>query len=260
MKGSRHKKFMSTLCFKMDRMEFSSVSDICSDRVLVDYRTDKTAINELEKLGVAVYKTTPIESLYKEVCGHSDMQMHFVNEKAICAPETYNYYKTLNLSNIELICGTKNLTDKYPDDIAYNVCSIGDFVICRPLCTAIEILSEYRSLNKNILNSKQGYAKCSICVVNDYSAITADNGMYKLLKTAGINVLKIQEGFIELYNMNGFIGGATGLINNNTLCFNGDLETHPDSNEIKAFCKNVNIDTVSLNRGYLKDIGSILKF
>ena len=37
-------------------------------------------------------------------------------------------------------------------------------------------------------------------------------------KENNLNVLKIKDGYINLYNMKGFIGGASGLINN-TLCF-----------------------------------------
>lgn len=235
-------------------------SNICSNRVMVDYRTDKVSITELERLGVNVYKTTPVKSLYEEVMGHADMQIHFIDNKAICAPEVYNYYKSLDFADVELIRGSKELKSTYPDDVAYNVCNIGEYVILRPLSVAIEILSEYHYLKKKILKSKQGYAKCSICVVNDNSAITADNGMYKLLKENELNVLKIEEGHIELNNMKGFIGGASGLINDNTLCFNGDLKTHPDCENIISFCKNVGVDTVSLNKGNLVDIGSILRF
>ena len=235
-------------------------TNVCSNRVLVDFRTEDITISELRHLGVDVYKTTAVNSLYGEVSGHPDMQIHFINNRAICAPETYNYYKSLNLHDVNIFSGTKQLKDKYPDDVAYNVCLLGDYVICRPLSVTIEILAEYRSLKKTILNSKQGYAKCSICVVNDNSAITSDNGIYKLLKEHNINVLKIQEGYIELYGMQGFIGGASGLINDSTLCFNGDLKTHPDYNNIISFCKNVGVDAVSLNKGILKDIGTIMSF
>lgn len=244
----------------MANLEQITPSNICSDRVLVDYRTDKVSIAELEKLGMKVYKSTSAKSLYDEVMGHPDMQVHFVNNKAICAPEVYDYYKSLNLADIELICGTSKLKSTYPDDVAYNVCNIGEYVILRPLSVATEIFSEYHYLKKKILKSKQGYAKCSICVVNDNSAITADNGIYKLLKENNLNVLKIEEGHIELNNMKGFIGGVSGLINDNTLCFNGDLRTHPDCENINSFCKNVGVDTVSLNKGNLVDIGSILRF
>ena len=182
--------------------------NICTNRVLVDYRTNADSINELKRMGMNVYKSTSVKLLYKEVSGHPDMQIHFINNKAICAPEVYNYYKSLNLQGIDLISGTTNLKSSYPDDIAYNVCAMGKYIICRPLSVTIEILSEYRNLKKEILNAKQGYAKCTICVVNDYTAITADNGMYKLLNDVGINVLKIQEGFINLYDMQVFIGVA----------------------------------------------------
>lgn len=237
-----------------------STPNICSNRVLVDYRTSEETIAELARLQVDVYKTTPVQSLYNEVNGHSDMQIHFVNNKAICAPETFNYYKSLNLSAVELVCGSKTLKAKYPDDIPYNVCNLGKYLVCRPLCTAIEILSEYHYLKTKILSTRQGYAKCSICVVNDNSAITADEGIYKLLKSKDLNVLKIQEGFIELYNMKGFIGGASGLIKDNLLAFNGNLKTHPDYENIISFCANVGVSTISLNNGNLTDIGSILRF
>ena len=240
------------------------MSNICSKRkyknLLVDYRTDESSIEELRRLGATVYKTTPIKSLYFEIMGHADIQIHFVGKKAVCAPESYSYYKSLKLDGIELICGSNALKSEYPYDIAYNACTIGNYLICRPSHTAIEILSEYRSLKKDILSARQGYAKCSICVVNEETAITADEGMYKLLKDNKLNVLKINEGYIELYNMKGFIGGASGLIDNKTLCFNGNLKTHPDCDNIISFCNNVGVDAVSLNSGNLKDIGSILRF
>lgn len=229
------------------------------NRVLVDYRIGTDSINELNRLGYSVYKTTKVNTLYEEVSGHADMQIHFINSKSICAPEVYDYYKALNLSDIELICGSKSLKPTYPDDVAYNVCNIGKYVISRPLCTTIEIVSEYSNLEKEFLNARQGYSKCSICVVNSYSAITADNGMYKLLKENNINVLKIQDGFVKLYNMKGFIGGASGLINN-TLYFNGEIKSHPDYENIKTFCNNVGVNIYSLNNGELTDIGTIMQF
>lgn len=229
------------------------------NRVLVDFRTNNETINELNRIGYSVYKTTSVDSLYEEVKGHADMQIHFINSKAFCAPEVYDYYNELDLIGINLIKGSQPLKETYPDDVLYNVCNIGKYVISRPLCTAIEIFSEYRSLKKEFLNARQGYAKCSICVVNENSAITADDGMYNLLKRNNINVLKINDGYVSLYNMKGFIGGASGLINN-ILYFNGDIKTHPDYENIKSFCNNVGVDIYSLNNEPLIDIGTIMQF
>ena len=75
----------------------------------------------------------------------------------------------------------------------------------------------------------------------------------------GIDVLKISHGHIELRNLDyGFIGGATGLIDNNTLAVNGDINSHPDSEQIKAFCNKYNVDIVPLKDSNIVDIGTII--
>ena len=102
-------------------------------------------------------------------------------------------------------------------------------------------------------------SKCSICVVNETSAITADEGMYNLLKKRGLNVLKIDPCDIELYGMNGFIGGASGLLEDDLLAFNGDIRTHRNRDSITGFCKNAGVKIVCLNTGKLADIGTIIR-
>lgn len=230
------------------------------NRVLVDYRTDNESIDELNKLGLNVYKTSPLNSLYNEVSGHPDMQIHFINNAAFCAPENYEYYSSFQFDNLKLVHCTKSLSGKYPYDIAYNVCNVGNYVCCRASYTALEILSTYRSLNKEIVNVNQGYAKCNICIVSKKAIITSDDSIYRALHSKDIDILKIKKGYIELYNMEGFIGGASGLINEKILCFNGDLKTHPDCDNIISFAKNSGVDVISLNKGNLKDIGSIIQF
>lgn len=226
-------------------------------QIVTDYRTSEVTKAELGKLGFSVVLTKPIESLYDEVKGHSDMQLHIVNGKAICEPEVYEYYKAA-LKDIDVVCGGIHITGKYPYDIAYNTCVIGEYVICKAPHTAPEIIEEYNSLNYKIVDTKQGYAKCSLCVVDNESAITSDDGLYKQLTKIGLNILKIRPGYIHLGNMQGFIGGTSGLIKPNLITFNGDISTHPDYLNIKAFCKNSGVEILSLNCGELIDIGSFL--
>lgn len=222
-------------------------------KAIIDYRTDIETSAELTRLGFDVIYTKPIKALYKEVCGHADMQVHVTDNKIICAPEVFNYYNNL-IDGFDVIKGSIKLTDKYPYDIAYNTCRIGDYAICKKQNTAPEILAEY----DNIINIKQGYAKCSLCVIGANSAITADNGLYKTLTENGIDVLKIRAGFISLYDMIGFIGGASGLIDKNILAFNGNIKTHPDYCNIRDFCRNYGTEIINLNNGILTDIGSII--
>lgn len=223
-------------------------------KIIVDYRIDATSSAELSKLGFDVVYTKPIKGLYYEVCGHTDMQIHIVNGKAICEPTVYDHYKE-QLNELEVIKGSVMISGKYPGDIAYNTCSLGKYGVCKKDSTAIEIIREY----KDIIDTRQGYAKCSICVAGTDSVITADKGIYNSLKLYGFNVLKIRPGYISLYNMTGFIGGVSGLIEKNILAFNGDIKTHPDYFNIRDFCRNIGTEMISLNKGELKDIGSIIR-
>lgn len=227
-------------------------------QIITDYRTSPEAVSELNRLGYEVVLTKPLPGLYREIQGHADIQLHAFNGKVFCAPEVYGYYRDI-LREVEVICGAANLSMKYPYDIAYNVCRIGGYAICRKRFTDEAIISEYEAAGRKILNTRQGYAKCSICVVNNESAITADEGVYRLLRENGIHVLKIRQGYIRLYDMQGFIGGASGLLEKNILAFNGDIKTHPDCDRITDFCRSCGVEVVSLAKGELQDIGSIMR-
>ena len=230
------------------------------DIAIVDCRADDRTIYNLESVGLQVIPTIKIDSLYDAIATHADIQIHYLgNNRFVCAPEAFEHYKKLLPDEFELIIGSKTLSGKYPDDIAYNAAALKKYVICNSAYTAIEILSEYKSMSKEILNVRQGYSKCNICVVNGNAIITSDRGIAKEVSAHGIDVLEIEPGHIKLRNLNyGFIGGATGLIRENILAVNGDINTHPDSNRIKQFCKKNGVELFSLKDGILEDIGTII--
>lgn len=208
---------------------------------------------ELLRLGYEVIPTVPLMHLYDEIRSHADIQIHAARERLICAPEVYDYYKE-QLPGADIVRGTRETGAKYPADILYNACGMGDTVICNVAHTAQEVLCEYRC----VLDTRQGYAKCSICVVSDRAAVTADEGIYKLLTDNGFDALKIRPGYIRLGKMEGFIGGASGLLRQGLIAFSGDLMSHPDGADIATFCRDVGVDVVSLGKGELVDVGSII--
>ncbi len=222
-------------------------------KVIADYRMDEKCKAGLLELGFDVIPTIPLKSVYDEINGHADIQIHVVNNKAICAPEAFEYYKE-QLHGMKIIRGSVSLGSAYPSDIAYNVCGMGDTAICNRKHTAREILDEY----EKVMHTRQGYAKCSICVVNENAAITADEGIYRSLTGNGIDALKISPGYVTLGRMTGFIGGASGLLKTGVLAFCGSIKTHPDSADIAAFCRNAGVEIVSLGGGELQDVGSIV--
>lgn len=233
-------------------------SNKCS-KSIIDYRCSSDTVNELRKLGFEVISTLKNEVLYEAVNGHADMQLHVMGNKILVAQEFYEYYR--GILGEAVIKGSKQLKTAYPYDVLYNCASFGDFFVCCKKYTAPEITEYYTASGKKLLEVKQGYAKCSICIVNDNAIITADKGIADVCKKNNIDVLKISEGNIELKGMNyGFIGGASGLLSENILAFNGELKTHPNGDNIRSFCKNHRIDIIELKKGILTDIGSILVF
>lgn len=222
-------------------------------KVIADYRLPKEQAAELARMGYSVIPTAPLDTVYDEIKGHADIQLHYAGAKIICAPEVFGYYKE-RLPGTDLVRGSLCVGAKYPYDIPYNACGMGDTVICRAAYTAPEVLKEY----SRVIDTRQGYAKCSICVVSDTAAITADEGIYKLLIQNGFNALRIRAGDIRLGKMAGFIGGASGLLRPGLVAFCGGLMSHPDGADIAAFCRENGADAVSLGKGELFDAGSLI--
>ena len=175
-------------------------SNIRSNRVVLDYRAHKETIEELNKLGFVVVPSLKLTNLYNAIDGHCDIQLFKCDDGIIVAPEAYDYYKS-KLADISIIKGSKSLKSEYPHDIAYNSVNLGNYIICNRLYTAIEILEYGVRYSKKILNVRQGYAKCSVCIVNDNAIITADKSIIKICKENKIDVLEINQGYIELNGM-----------------------------------------------------------
>ena len=105
----------------------------------------------------------------------------------------------------------------------------------------------------------QGYAKCAVCVVNDHSIITADAGVSRAAKNAGLDVLDITAGHVALDGYAyGFIGGAAFKIRNDTLAFTGTLDTHPYKERILRFLADRGQKAVFLTDEPIFDIGGAI--
>ena len=226
---------------------------------IVDYRASAKTVGALEKLGFSVVKTPQMTTLYTTICGHSDIMVFKAGEKRIIAePTVFEYFKN-SLPEVEVVPGKTILNAKYPLDIAYNVALVGDKLFCNEKYTDKEILEFADRNGIKILNTKQGYAKCSICIVSNDAIITSDKNIQIAAEKNKIDVLMVNDSSIKLEGFeHGFIGGATGLIEKNILAVNGDINHHKDCNRIVDFCKMHKIEVLSLNNGPIIDIGSII--
>lgn len=228
---------------------------------IVAGNADIEIIKSLEKKNIKVIKTIKCQRVDKSIAYHPDIVLHPINYNTlIIAPSVFPYYKEkLKGLNLNLIQGEKELSCKYPADIAYNVGRIYKYAIHNFKYTD-ELLKFYlKKEGLDFIDIKQGYAKCSISIVDERSVITSDISIYNKLKKLGFNVLKINPGNIKLEGQNyGFIGGSTGNTSKDEFVLSGTLESHPEKEKIEEFLLLKNKKIEYLSKKHIIDIGTII--
>ncbi len=228
-------------------------------KVIIDYRTNSASVKRLEQLGIDVVKTMKTDRLYNSVCGHADMQIfHLGGNRFVCEPSVYEYYRS-KLPNARIIRGKTSVSDKYPFDIAYNGALAGDCFFHNLNFTESTIHEYYKSGSGKLINVKQGYTKCSVCVIAENAIITSDIKICESAKNYGIDAIYVDPSEIKLSGMsNGFVGGICGLIDKHTLAVNGDVMLTSFGRKFVGFCDKHEVSVASLFCGIPEDIGSIL--
>lgn len=220
--------------------------------------------NNLIKFGVIPVKLRGFESFGKfhPLNYHPDMFcFNLEKNKWIFYDEIYRINKNaIDKLNLDVIIEENPISCEYPRDIGLNAAMFGDNLICNVKHTNKKILDFAKKSGKNIIDVKQGYAKCSVCIVDEHSVITSDVSIYKEAARNKLEVLLIEKGHINLNGYDyGFIGGCSGLIHKNILAFTGNIKFHPDYETIKNFCEGRGVKIVSLSWQKLYDYGSIFK-
>ncbi len=215
--------------------------------------------SEIEKIGHRIIASDTIKPFFEPEQKHADMQILPINNDIFILNEC---------SDLKSILSDKNLTscghsagNKYPDNVLLNFLYLNGKLYGKE--SAIDsALQKYCNDNHiEIINVNQGYARCSTLVINEDATVTSDRSIEKALKNNGVEVLLISAGNIVLEGYDyGFIGGASGKLDDNTVVFFGNVKNHPDYFKIKNFCNkyNTNIKIIS-EEIPLTDIGGIVK-
>ncbi len=230
--------------------------------VILDKAADSEIFEALKQLNIEYYQSCSLDFLYNPVNTHPDMQIHFINNTtAVVAPSAYNHYLKMLPNNVTLIKGCNDPDRTYPGDCAYNVAKLGKKIIGNLRYTDTKIKEIYAKQGYQFIDVKQGYTKCNLCIVDENSVITEDEGLKHILSSAGFNVLKIPPGLVKLKGFkNGFIGGASGFISPGQLAFLGKIKDNYVSKQICSFVNSKSVDIIYLSSTDLKDFGSILYF
>jgi len=229
--------------------------------VLLGDKYENLLAEPLRKQGVDTIVIPRSKLLDEYANAHTDMLIcHIGDENVAICGEIQNYSSVLrtNYNLNVIICGKHN-SPKYPDDVSLNFLVFNGYYIGRTDIISAEAESELHRHGFKPLHVKQGYAKCSVCVVDENSAITADSGIAAALRNTGIDVLEISSGYIDLDGCDyGFIGGACGKISHDKLAFTGTLEKHPDKDRIINFIRERGVEPIWLTERNCFDVGSII--
>lgn len=216
-------------------------------------------ISALQKKGISVLQIEPCLQLDEPVASHADMQLlHLGKNKILLSPYQKNLILQLEQLGIDVLIGEK-LGKEYPTDILYNIAVFDKFYICNDNVISKTAQTHLRKQGLQKIHVSQGYSKCSVCIVDKDSIITADPGIAKAAQKFGISVLEIQPNYIKIPKYNtGFIGGCCGKLSPNLMVFTGKISEHPDYNKIQNFLYNRKIEICELTQEDLLDVGGIL--
>ncbi len=222
---------------------------------IVDCRMSDRCSRALEGFADRIIKMPPHPSLPAPVASHPDMLLFFADGVAF----KYADYECESLGDIFEVRDVSVLPRaEYPNDIALNCARVGDKIIANAAHASAELLQYARERGMTVLNTRQGYAKCSTAVVSENAIITADASIARVARAAGIDTLQIRAGHIGLDGYDtGFIGGACGATDTEVL-FCGNIEAHPDGAEIIEFCRRHGKRAVALSDEPLYDYGTVM--
>ncbi len=233
------------------RWEFLFTDDMKKTVAIVGKSMPEAAVNKLTK-EYTVFVIPPDVSVAPEVFSHPDMILTVFDGKLFC----HESYTSEIIPQIAELCGLKVVycrgkrSEKYPEDVAFNVLSVGDKLIGRQDSVAPE-LREY-----GIIDTRQGYAGCTSLFAAGH-VISADPAILSSAAGAGIPTVRISGEGIELPGYStGFIGGACGVCGDKIyIC--GEPNTSPAGRDLQKACRELGLRLISLCGGPVTDVGGI---
>ena len=187
--------------------------------------------------------------------GHADLSAVQIG-KSMFLSEYLKYCEQIdNIAKVEYV--PDPIKPEYPHDSGLNFCIVGDKLFYNPKTANSELIE--KSGCTKLMSVKQGYTKCSICVVDENAIITSDKMIAAATQNIGMDVLYIEKPFVALEGFEyGFIGGAAFKISVHELAFTGIIENKIIKKEIEDFLNERHIKAIYLTDKPIFDVGSAI--
>ena len=235
----------------------------CNGIIICD-RYYKIFKNKLEKLGIQSFLMPDNSRLPVNISYHTDLSVFHAGNNRLFISKSYmedEFIGSLENEGFVITYFADEQSVYYPHDTGGNICLFGKYAIlnCK---TADKAIKEYLDSTYTVqIEVKQGYTKCSICVLDNNSIITGDRKIAEKAAERGIDVLYSEPDHIKLEGFShGFIGGCAFKIADDKLCFTGVLDDYPADERRRIFdlCSKKGIEAVFLSEMPLFDIGGAI--
>lgn len=223
------------------------------DRAYYDILRDK-----LNKFNINSFPSFESKILKGAVKTHPDMSLFKYDEETLIASrESFDYYNEIfKGTKINIINADEDPLEKYPYDVKFNALRVGEHLICKKDVCA-EIIIKRFDVNK-IINSSQGYVKCSIIDVGSEYFASDDKYLYEIIKSFGKKCILLDKGFVKIKDYDyGFIGGASGYARDK-IFLTGKIINEANRIRLEEFAREINKELIYLTEYDIFDIGTLI--
>lgn len=225
---------------------------------IVDKRYCSVLKDKLKAFNIKAYPSYESKILPKPVNTHPDMSCFVYDSKTIItSAESYEYYNTIfKDSVVSVINSYENPDVKYPYDVKFNALRVNDYLLCKEVSCSSTIKKRFDL--DHILNSSQGYVKCSIIDIAGEYFISDDIYLEKILSKLGYKTLLLDKGIVKIDNYDyGFIGGASGYADEK-IFLTGRIKDASNRKLIEEFALSVNKELIYLTEYGIFDVGTLM--
>ena len=223
------------------------------DRAYYDILRDN-----LNKFNINSFPSFESRILKGAVKTHPDMSLFkYDKDTLIASRESFDYYNEIfEGTKIKIINADEDPHEKYPSDVKFNALRVGEHLICKRDVCAKSIIKRFDE--GKIINSSQGYVKCSVIDVGNEYFASDDKYLYEIIKSLGKKCILLDKGFVKIKDYDyGFIGGASGYARDK-IFLTGKIISEANRIRLEEFAREINKELIYLTEYDIFDIGTLM--
>lgn len=178
-------------------------------------------------------------------------------ETLIASHESFEYYSEIfKATKINVINANEDPLEKYPGDVKFNALRVGEHLICKKDACADDIMNRFDEAK--IINSSQGYVKCSVIDIGSEYFVMDDKYLQKIINGLGHKSILLEKGLVKIKDYDyGFIGGASGYASDK-IFLTGLIKDEANRISLEEFAREINKELIYLTEYDIFDVGTLM--